>query len=84
MYDPAFRDALLKLKKGEISAPVRSSFGWHLIQLLDTRQVDRTDAVQKDKAYRLLFNRKFAEEAQSWMQEQRAQSYVKIMDGNGQ
>ncbi|WAT00191.1 peptidylprolyl isomerase SurA [Rouxiella chamberiensis] len=84
MYDPAFRDALLKLKKGEISAPVRSSFGWHLIQLLDTRQVDRTDAVQKDKAYRLLFNRKFAEEAQSWMQEQRAQSYVKILDGNGQ
>lgn len=84
MYDPAFRDALLKLKKGEISAPVRSSFGWHLIQLLDTRQVDRTDAVQKDKAYRLLFNRKFAEEAQSWMQEQRAQSYVKILDSNGQ
>jgi len=84
MYDPAFRDALLKLKKGEISAPVRSSYGWHLIQLLDTRQVDRTDAVLKDKAYRLLFNRKFAEEAQSWMQEQRAQSYVKILDGNGQ
>lgn len=84
MYDPAFRDALLKLKKGEISAPVRSSFGWHLIQLLDSRQVDRTDAVQKDKAYRMLFNRKFSEEAQTWMQEQRAQSYVKILDGNGQ
>lgn len=84
MYDPAFRDALMNLKKGEVSAPVHSSFGWHLIQLLDTRQVDKTDAAQKERAYRMLFNRKFAEEAQTWMQEQRAEAYVKIMAGNGQ
>ncbi|MBS0968854.1 peptidylprolyl isomerase SurA [Chimaeribacter arupi] len=84
MYDPAFRDALLKLQKGELSQPVHSAFGWHLIQLMDTRQVDKTDAAQKDRAYRLLFNRKFAEEAQTWMQEQRASAYVKILDGNAQ
>ncbi|CNE71299.1 peptidyl-prolyl cis-trans isomerase SurA [Yersinia nurmii] len=82
IYDPAFRDALMKLKKGEISAPVHSSFGWHLIQVVDTRQVDKTDAAQKDRAYRMLFNRKFSEEAQTWMQEQRAASYVKILDGS--
>ncbi|MBJ7222822.1 MULTISPECIES: peptidylprolyl isomerase SurA [unclassified Brenneria] len=81
MYDPAFRDALLKLKKGEISQPIHSAFGWHLIQLLDTRQVDKTDAAQKEQAYRMLFNRKFAEEAQTWMQEQRAAAYVKIVNG---
>lgn len=84
IYDPAFRDALLKLQKGQISEPVHSSFGWHLIQLMDTRQVDKTDAAQKERAYRLLFNRKFAEEAQTWMQEQRASAYVKILDNNGQ
>ncbi|MBW1212840.1 peptidylprolyl isomerase SurA [Pantoea allii] len=83
-YDPAFRDALLRLKKGETSQPVHSSFGWHLIQLLDTRQVDKTDAAQKERAYRMLFNRKFAEEAQTWMQEQRAGAYVKILDNNAQ
>ena len=83
MYDPAFRDALMNLKKGQMSAPVHSAFGWHLIELLDTRQVDKTDAAQKERAYRMLFNRKFAEEAQTWMQEQRAEAYVKIMDGNG-
>ncbi|MBG6248983.1 MULTISPECIES: peptidylprolyl isomerase SurA [Symbiopectobacterium] len=82
MYDPSFRDALMKLRKGEISAPVHSSFGWHLIQLLDTRQVDKTDAAQKDRAYRMLFNRKFSEEAQTWMQEQRAAAYVKIVNGS--
>jgi len=83
-YDPTFRDALMRLKKGEISPPVHSSFGWHLIQLLDTRQVDRTEATKKDQAYRLLFNRKFAEELQTWMQEQRAGAYVKIMDNSAQ
>lgn len=81
VYDPVFRDALLKLHKGEISQPVHSSFGWHLIQLMDTRQVDKTDAAQKERAYRMLFNRKFAEEAQTWMQEKRAAAYVKVLDG---
>ena len=83
IYDPAFRDAVMHLKKGQLSQPVRSSFGWHLIQLLDTRQVDRTEDVAKDRAYRILFNRKFAEEAQTWMQEERASAYVKILDNNG-
>ncbi len=81
-YDPAFCEALMRLQKNELSAPVRSSFGWHLIQLMDTRQVDKTDVAQKDRAYRMLFNRKFAEEVQSWMQEQRASAYVKIINSN--
>lgn len=84
VFDSVFRDALMHLKKGEISAPVHSSCGWHLIQLINIRQVDRTDATQKDRAYRLLFNHKFAEEVQTWMQEQRASAYVKILDNNGQ
>lgn len=83
IYDPAFRDAIMKLNKGQTSAPVHSSFGWHLIELLDTRKVDKTDAAQKDRAYRMLFNRKFSEEAQTWMQEQRAGAYVKIIGSNG-
>ncbi|MDC9595691.1 peptidylprolyl isomerase SurA [Xenorhabdus anantnagensis] len=81
-YDPAFRDTLMQLQKGEISQPVHSSFGWHLIQLINSRKVDRTDAAHKDRAYRLLLNRKFNEEAQSWMQELRASAYVKILDGS--
>ncbi|EBV0575148.1 peptidylprolyl isomerase SurA [Salmonella enterica subsp. enterica serovar Oranienburg] len=79
IFDPAFRDALTKLHKGQISAPEHSSFGWHLIELLDTRKVDKTDAAQKDRAYRMLMNRKFSEEAATWMQEQRASAYVKIL-----
>ncbi|WAJ39750.1 SurA N-terminal domain-containing protein [Pseudomonas sp. GOM7] len=34
VYDPAFEQALYALKQGEVSAPVKSPFGWHLIKLL--------------------------------------------------
>ncbi|AEW44304.1 peptidyl-prolyl cis-trans isomerase [Serratia symbiotica str. 'Cinara cedri'] len=79
-YDPMFRDALLKLNKGELSAPIHSAVGWHLIQLIDIHQVDKNNTAQKNQAYRILFNRKFTEEMNTWMQELRAQSYVKILN----
>lgn len=79
-YDGAFATALLKLKKNEISLPIKSSFGWHLIQLLDTRKEDRTKAAQKEQAYQLIFNRKFAEESQVWLQELRSDAYINIID----
>jgi len=78
MYDDGFRTALLQLKKGEISQPIKSSYGWHIIQLIDTRQTDGTNLVKKDQAYRLIFNRKFAEEAQVWIQELKGDAYIKI------
>lgn len=81
-YDPAFADALLHMKKGQLSAPVHSAFGWHLIELLGSRQVDKTGDAEKDQAYRLLLNRKFAEELQNWLQEQRAGAYVRIIDSH--
>ncbi|WP_029404552.1 SurA N-terminal domain-containing protein [Stutzerimonas stutzeri] len=37
VYDPAFEEALYALGEGEVSAPVRSDFGWHLIKLLDVQ-----------------------------------------------
>ncbi|SCB95401.1 peptidylprolyl isomerase SurA [Gilliamella intestini] len=78
VYDSGFRKALTHLKKGEISQPIKSSYGWHLIQLIDTRQVDATNAMNKDQAYRLIFNRKFSEEYQVWLQEIKGDAYIKI------
>ena len=77
-YDTGFKNGLLKLKKGEISQPVQSAYGWHLIQLLDTRKADKTESVKQDHAYRLIFNRKFAEESQIWIQELKGDAYIKI------
>ncbi|WP_437883291.1 SurA N-terminal domain-containing protein [Pseudomonas sp. LRF_L74] len=40
VYDPAFEKSLYALSKGEISEPVHSEFGWHLIKLLDVQKAD--------------------------------------------
>lgn len=65
---------------GSISEPFKTVHGWHIVEVLDRRQVDRTDSALKNKAYRILFNRKFNEEAGAWMQELRASAFVEIVD----
>ncbi|MCQ8140553.1 peptidylprolyl isomerase SurA, partial [Vibrio parahaemolyticus] len=65
---------------GSISEPFTSFHGWHFVEVLDRRQVDRTDSAMKNKAYRILFNRKFNEEAGAGMQELRASALDEIVD----
>ena len=38
MMIPEFAEAVFKMKKGELSAPVQTAFGWHVIQVLDRRK----------------------------------------------
>ncbi|CUR53706.1 Chaperone SurA [Serratia symbiotica] len=81
-YDSIFYNVLLKLKKGEISLPIKSSFGWHLIQLLDTKNINQINFIKKNYAYQILLNRKFFIETQHWIQKLRSQTYVKIINNN--
>ncbi|HGM5581273.1 TPA: SurA N-terminal domain-containing protein [Pseudomonas putida] len=50
VYDPAFEDALYKLNKDQVSAPVRTEYGYHLIKLLGVEAPEvPTFASLKDK-----------------------------------
>ncbi|MDM7861810.1 peptidylprolyl isomerase SurA [Alteromonas sp. ASW11-36] len=83
IYVPAFRDALADLGPDEYSEPVRSVHGWHLIQLIERRIDDATERRKEDRAYQLIFNRKFAEETDSWLREMRDAAYIEVVgDGN--
>ena len=79
-YVPAFKDALAQLSAGEYSDPVRSVHGWHLIQLIDRRVDDATERRKEDKAYQLIFNRKFAEETENWLREMRDAAYIEVIE----
>ena len=79
-YVPAFKDALANLEPGEFSEPVRSVHGWHLIQLIERRIDDATDKRKEEKAYQLIFNRKFAEETENWLREMRDAAYVEVIE----
>ncbi|MEZ8141419.1 peptidylprolyl isomerase SurA [Enterovibrio norvegicus FF-33] len=76
IYVPEFKDKVDALTKGDISEPFKTVHGWHIVEVLDRRQADRTDAAMQNRAYRMLMNRKFNEEAQAWLQELRAGAYV--------
>lgn len=82
LYVPEFKHQVETLPVGSISEPFKTVHGWHIVEVLDRRQVDRTDSAMKNKAYRILFNRKFNEEAGAWMQELRASAFVEIVDDN--
>lgn len=75
---PEFRDTLLSTPRQQISAPFQSQFGWHILQVLDQRQVDMTDEMREQQARNLLQNRKFDEELQTWLLEIRDEAYVEI------
>ncbi len=77
---PAFKAKVDSLPKGQISEPFKTVHGWHVVEVTDRRDVDKTDAAVKNRAYRMLFNRKFNEEAQAWLQELRAGAYVEVIN----
>ncbi len=81
-YVPEFRDTLLSLEKDQISEPFRTSYGWHIIQLLDKRVADKTEQAKRNRAHRMLFNRKFKEESFAWQQEMREQAYIDVLEND--
>lgn len=79
IYDENFKKQLNKLEVGEYSTPFRSQFGWHVVQLMDNRTADATEKSKQDRAYQILYNRKFSEEVENWLREIRDQAFIEII-----
>ena len=79
-YDPAFTEALASMKKGGYHKPFRSSFGWHIVKLEDRRMVDATSQLNENRAYQILFNRKYGMESTRWLKETRDEAYIEIFE----
>ncbi len=79
-YVPGFARALVNLQVGEISQPIKSNFGWHLIYLEDKKVDKDSDEAYMQRARELIYNRLFAEEGAAWEREIRAAAYVRVTD----
>ncbi|HYG31875.1 MAG TPA: peptidylprolyl isomerase, partial [Methylophilaceae bacterium] len=75
---PPFEKAMNELKPGEISEPVRSPFGFHLIQVLERRKQDMTKEAARLKARQEIRSRKSEEAYQDWVRELRDRAYVEL------
>lgn len=73
---PEFEHAMNALKDGEISGPVQSPFGWHLIQAIEHRSQDMSKERQRQSARQAIRARKADAAFQEWLQRLRDRAYV--------
>ncbi|MDP1708043.1 MAG: peptidylprolyl isomerase [Gammaproteobacteria bacterium] len=75
-FDPRFEEAMNALKPGETSAPFQSSFGWHIVQVMERRDHDNTREFQRNQAREAIRQRKIEEQTQIWLRGLRDEAYV--------
>ncbi len=75
---PDFEKAMQATAVGEISQPVRTPFGWHILEVEGRRDQDMTSEAIRKKAADYLHNRKYQEELDAWLQQIRDEAFVDI------
>lgn len=75
---PPFEKAMNELAPGEISAPVRSPFGWHIIQVIERRKQDMTKEAARLKARQEIRARKAEDAYEDWIRELRDRAFVEL------
>ena len=77
---PEFEQRMKSTPVCQFSEPFQSQFGWHILQVSETRQQDMTQEYQERMARQLLGERQFDAELDSWLRETRSNAYVEIKD----
>ena len=73
---PAFEQAMNGLQEGQLSAPIKSPFGWHLIEVLERRNQDMGGEFQRMQARQILFQRRIEPAVDQWINELYGQAYI--------
>lgn len=76
--DPKFEQAMNLLTINEVSQPIKTPFGWHLIQVLARRQVSDPQLAYQQQAQEILFNQKMNKAIKDFINELKSQAYIKI------
>jgi len=75
---PVFEEAMNKLALNQVSAPVRTPFGWHLIEVLGRRKQDVSADRARMQAQLAIRQRKSDEAFQDWIRQTRDRAYVEV------
>lgn len=73
---PAFEQAMDRLQPGQVSDPVKSQFGWHLIEVLDRRTRDMENEYRRAQARQVLFQRRAEPAFEDWLNGVRGRAYI--------
>ncbi|MDO5769440.1 MAG: peptidylprolyl isomerase [Psychrobacter sp.] len=75
-----FEATMKATTKGNYSAPFKTQFGWHILQVLDQRQQDVSEEYRRKLARDALYQRLAPQAKEDWLQELRASAYVKVLE----
>ena len=75
-----FEATMLEMEIGEISPVFQTEFGFHFLEVLAKRSHELTDDLIKDRAYSILYARKFDEELENTLRSMRAEAFVEFKD----
>ena len=76
-FVPQFEAVMKSLKKKQISQPFKTQFGWHLLEVLDRRQSDKTKIIIRNKAQQKIQASKADEALELWLRRLRDEAYIK-------
>lgn len=79
-YGYLFQNIFQNLKEKEISKPFCSDFGCHLIKVEKIIKLKNKYNINQAEVFKIIFERKFNEEKEKWIAEERNFSYIKIFD----
>lgn len=77
--DPIFSEVMNTTEIGELSEVFASAVGWHVVEVLDRKVADVTEQALDNFALNALYNRLFEETKKDWLQEIRAEAFVKVV-----
>ena len=77
-YVPPFQRAVEKLPLNTLSEPIRTQFGWHIVEVTERRDYDETDEYRRNIARQNLRELKANEEEDLWLRRIRDQAYVEF------
>ncbi len=75
-----YEEVVNQLEEGELSQPVRTQYGWHLIQLTGRRTIDETEQNKRNKIHSQLLQQKQREIFDLWRRQLRDEAYVVFPD----
>ena len=79
-YAPEFEATMLLTAVGETSEVFETQFGYHFLQVIDKRNKDITNDLIENRAYNMLFSRKYDEALENTLRSMRAEAFVEIKE----